>query len=281
MKIQVFKSEFTGQLFESKKDYLLHVAQYQEEKESEEEEKELIAKTQELIHMPRLTATSIDDFRQKAFDVINQLNEGNPDKLLLLNFSNLRFTNVSNSHSAPIGFERNFRKEDDKPTSYKGWGGVITIIYSEDINSGKDRERTERLLGSFPAINTGSGGYRGKEYMGIKGYVLSYELRLYLEDFPLIKEDYQRFINLEEAYQEWQSDIDMLWDAKNKADIEILTHQNTYNNKAEKIKELEYEQYEIHCLISKRKSENNESVLLSKPFEELNEFQSLSSKFKY
>jgi hypothetical protein len=280
MRVQVFKSEFTGQLFESKKDYLLHLKEYQEEKESEEEEKESFLKTQELKHMPRLTATSIYDFRDKAFDVINQLNEGNPDKLLLFNFSNLRFGNVSNSHSAPIGFETNFRGSVDKPTSYKGWRGEITIIFSKDINSGKDRERIESIIGSFPGINRGGGGYRGGEYMNIKGYVLSYELRLYLEDFPLLKEEYERYSNLEEAYQEWESHIDILWDAKNKVDIEILTHQSTYDKIGEKIRELQNEQNKIYSLISKRKIENKETVLLSKPFEELNEFQSLSNKFK-
>lgn len=276
MKVQVFKSEFTGELFEDENEYKLHIERYEEQKQEEEKQKEKFVKSKEMKQMPRLTATSIEDFRQKAFDVINELNAGNPDELLLLHFGSLMLSDVSNSHSAPIGFEQNFSRKTGKPTSYKGWYGEITIVLSQERNTGDDRNRIKNLVNQLPGINTGSGGYRGKEYGEIKGYVLQYELRLYLEDFPLIKEQYKRYIELKESKAKWQSDINILCEAKNQDDEVIVSYENSYADYSEKIKTMEDERLVISNLMSKRRSDNNESVLLSKPFKELEEFNSLS-----
>jgi hypothetical protein len=278
MQVQVFKSEFTGELFEDENEYQLHLEGYEEQKKVEEKQKELFAKSKEMKQMPRLTATSIEDFRQKAFDVINELNEGNPDKLLILNFSGVRISDVSNTHSAPIGFEQNFSKKADKPTSYKGWYGNITIVLSQDMNTGDNRNRIENLIKYFPGINTGSGGYRGKEYGDVKGYVLEYSLRLYLEDFPLIKEQYQRYLELKESKEEWQSDISILCEAKNEADEVMVSYESVYDDYNEKIKTMEAERLGISNLMTKRRSENNESVLLSNHFKELEELNLLSKQ---
>src|SRR3990167_4583145 len=178
MKITAFKSEHTGEIFATQNEYDIHLEEYKQKAEVEKKEQELKLKEKELKQMPRLTATSIEDFRQKMFNVVNELNGDNPDKLLGLFFDRLYLGFVSNSHSRPISGVENWRRDKEKPTEYAGWCGEVTMVFSQENN-------TENIVKNFPAFNSGSGGYMGSEHKRIKGYVLQYGLKLYIDDFPI------------------------------------------------------------------------------------------------
>lgn len=194
MKIEVYKCKETGKLFESEEDYKKHLEKQNAIKLKREKLLELHKNLDTIKNNPRLTATSIEDFQNKMFDVVNILNEGNPDKLLLLKFDSLRFTNVSNSHSSPINGERNWSRDSSKPTSYLGWCGDVEIVYSSYLNTGKNRDKIDQIIDHFPGFNTGSGGSCSSKYGEYKNCdVLRYELCLYLDDFPLLLEKYKEF----------------------------------------------------------------------------------------
>lgn len=180
MKITAYKSKYTREVFTNKRKYEAHL-------KGVEKAKVRAAIFEKMANEPRLYALDPEDFQISAFHTIRKLNKGNPDRLLLLEFKQLRFGDVRNTHSAPIGGVENFRGEKDKPWSYPGWNGRIVIVYSSQTNTGKNREKIEALVKKFPGINTGSGSYVGKEYKGVKGYVCEYDLRLYASDFPRIK----------------------------------------------------------------------------------------------
>lgn len=267
MEIKVYKSEYTGEYFENKKDYLSHLKEQKKEIEKRQKEESLKEISKTLKHEPRLTSKNIEEFFEKAFKAINTLNGDNKDKLLYLGFDGLNFGDISNSHSSPIGFEQNFLRKEDKPLYYKGWNGNITIVFSENRNTGENRQKIENLVKYFPAINTGSGGYSGSNFKGIKGYVLQYNLRLYLSDFPLI----------EKMYFEYEK----LLEQKEKIDVE---NQNKIENKIlndlfikEKTKEaLEYQE-KINDLIVKKNKVNE--LIYEKSKEISNEIFS-KNKFK-
>ena len=280
MKIEVFKSEYTGELFEKEIDYKLHIEKYKEEIKQDVIRAKISAKATELKETPRLTATSIEDFRQKAFSAITELNKGNPDQLVCLDLKNLRFTDVSNSHSAPIGKKTNWsQKESNEPTSYKGWYGTITIVFSEEKNTGDNRDRVERFTEQFPGINTGSGGYRGKEYNGFKGYIVEYELQLYLDDFPLIKKEYEEYIRLQEKRQEWQIAFHKLYEEYNRKDNILNTYSSTHLKLLHESKDLDSKIKNISADKLARETENKQIILAKFPFEEQIQYENLQKQF--
>lgn len=218
MEIVMYKCPHTGKIFEDKSKFEKHVSKI----EKEVEDKKAISSLLKTRDEARLTATSIKDFEQKMFEKVNELNKGNKDRLLFLEFSNLRFSEfVSNTHSNPIDGVQNWGRKSGIPIGYKGWYGRITLIYSEERNTGEFRDRVEGLVRSFPGYNSGSGGYNGNEYAGIKGYVLSYSASFFLSDFPLIEEQYNRYITLLEARQQFENSVEELCNNKNNSDEEL------------------------------------------------------------
>lgn len=266
MEIKAFKSEFTGELFESEKDYLDHLNEIEKQNQERKRAAEIESKKDFILNEPRLTATSIEDFRQKAFDAISILNEGNPDKLLLLDFSGVRFGDVSNTHSSPIDGVSNFSQKDDKPKHYKGWNGEITIVFSDDRNTGKNRDRVENLIKYFPGINTGSGSYRGKTFLGVEGYVLQYSLRLYLDDFPLIKEKYEQYETFLAEKKKWQQIVNSNVDEKNDSDERLTELKRNLADFREELRGLTVKINDTVREIDDVVKANKEAVLSSVPF---------------
>lgn len=182
MKIEVFKSPYTGELFEDEALFLSHIQHQERAKEIDVEQVKKSIEREEALNNARLTATSIEDFRDKVFEWLER-EYGSA----LLDFENIRFGEINDSHSAPIGKPTNWRE----PNKHLGWWGRVYIF---------DTFR-------FPGINFGSGGSR--KYKDYKN-ALEYELRLYLEDFPLIKEQYNRFQELKKIKGEWADKINDL-----------------------------------------------------------------------
>jgi len=280
MKTTAFKSEYTGELFETKKEYNLHIKKYKIQKKEAEKQNLFILKSKEMRQMPRLTAVSIEDFREKAFNIINVLNDNNPDKFLGLFIEARNFGWVSDTHSAPIGGEQNFSQNDDKPKGYNGWNGRITFILSEEKNTGENRNKIENLIQRFPGINIGCGGYGGNEYDGIKGYVLSYELRLYLDDFPILKSKYKKYLKLQDNYQQWNEKVNKLFEEKNNSDEEMISYKNVESELSDQFHKIENKLNNISKSINLRQQTNNQQILSDNPFAELGDLEDLEIKLK-
>lgn len=199
MKKTVYISEFTQEQFFTKKEYDEHIKSYKAQEKLQAEREENIKTSLNI----RLFIDDIYSFPDKIFQSIKGLCP--ETNLLKIHFSELRFSNVSNSHSSPIGFEQNFMRKPDKPLTYPGWYGTVTFVFSNSKCIGRD------WLDRFDGLNTGSGcggGSRFMEYNNV--YVLSYELRLYIYDFPLIHEQYKRYLELKELHEKNSRDIDIL-----------------------------------------------------------------------
>jgi len=264
MEVKVFKSEFTGELFEDEDKYQKHLQSHAQKQAEEERQKELNSKRVEIINNARLTATSIEDFRQKAFYAITQLSYGCKVKLRAMLFSGLRFGDVSNSHSAPIGKKTNWSQRDAKlPTSYKGWYGDVTFVYSTDTSR---ESRIEDIVENFPALNTGSGGFIGDLYDGKRAYILRYELRLYIDDFPLIKAQYDRYQELCVAKQSWAADIVRLTDEMNSSDEILDSYKRFAESYKQKVRDMESLLSEYNVKVSNRSYKNSESVFIDNQF---------------
>ena len=195
MKIEVYKSEFTGEIFEDEQVYKEHV----EECQKELEEFTIKGNVQKEIKSLRLDLDNLEEFRLAFVELKKKENKNVHDIV----FSRLNFTNVSNSHSSPVGKQGNFSRDKSKPLTHKGWLGEITIIsYTNEPGFSSD------IIGYDTGINTGSGGYRGSDYGEMKDcYVTSYELRLFLDDFPLIKDKYNKYLKLTGDLSEHNEDV--------------------------------------------------------------------------
>lgn len=98
---------------------------------------------------------------------------------------------VSNSHSAPKGYPRNWHVDDDKPRGYPGWQGGVWIRFDKD----PEFMRLNQNL-SVQGLHLGTGG--GGSYSGIwtdltsvayrsdKGQIhcFSWDCKIFDFDFP-------------------------------------------------------------------------------------------------
>lgn len=108
-------------------------------------------------------------------------------------------TEVSNSHSSPIGYETNWCKRDtDKVSSYPGWYGqwkgsleILDLSLCEGIFSDSGHDPGLRDLShvvNFINTETGSPGAN-----------FNVEGKLFLYDFPLINEEYSMSGDMEKS----------------------------------------------------------------------------------
>ena len=114
---------------------------------------------------------------------------------------------VSNSHSAPLCGVTNWTGDDDKPMWYRGFSGRVWIRYKNvSICFGSDG-----LSGTL--IYSGTGGFgsydgpwsrvaseyhhkvylAGKKSRFVKPHIYSYDLKIWLDDWPLIRDYFDEF----------------------------------------------------------------------------------------
>jgi hypothetical protein len=103
----------------------------------------------------------------------------------------LWFSNVSNSHSCPIGGVTNWgQRGANSPTSYPGWSGQIRGTLKGKVPKTTFMGTIADLIKEkFRVIHTGTGG---------PGRPNEYDMRigcqLFLDDFPKLKEKYEFYI---------------------------------------------------------------------------------------
>ena len=190
--ISAFKHEPTGKLFEKEADFKNYVKSYNKEQEKLSLEKKNYENWIKLINEPRLTATSIEDFRLKVIKLWNQVNGKHGVQMTELYFNNIQWNNkCSNSHSAPIGYKTNWCGYGDKdgiPRGYPGWKGWMKgkLTAWKSISSTELKENKDSFGQKIPGLNTGSGG---------GGENFEFELELFVYDFPLIYEKFKESLD--------------------------------------------------------------------------------------
>jgi hypothetical protein len=129
--------------------------------------------------------TCFADIGVNAMKVMNQNLEKENIFVKLLRLDVSFNKRVSNSHSAPQNKPSNFSREDNKPTSYPGWYGRIWYILSKEPKGFSSNSLNETYL------HSGTGGYglyNLPDYTKEdKDYPLSYDVKIFLDDFPEIK----------------------------------------------------------------------------------------------
>lgn len=124
----------------------------------------------DLYHYPRLHAASLQHLEQLLIEYGNQ-HKG--VEILELKISVNYRPHVQNTHYCPIdGGVTNWHKKEELPTGYPALFGNIYIRYAQSCY---DKFNISKFVG----INTGCGG---------GGNPQQFELFLFLDDFPLIKQ---------------------------------------------------------------------------------------------
>lgn len=123
----------------------------------------------DLYHYPRLNATTIQHLEQLLIEYGNR-HKG--VEILELKISVEYRPHVKNTHHCPIGGVTNFFEKNELPTGYPALIGNIYIRYAKSCYS-------FFRISAFKGINTGCGG---------GGNPQQFELFLFLDDFPLIKQ---------------------------------------------------------------------------------------------
>lgn len=198
MQIQAYKHAPTGRIFETEESYEKYLTSYKKEQLAIKKKKEKEKKFHDMINAPRLTATSLEDFRLKVFELLKKANKKFGVQLLSFDFTDIRYQmKLSNSHNCPIGSEytQNWGGADGKPKGYPGWKAQLKgrTIHNHCAKRGTylthrmgvtSPRRCQEV--SIPGLNSGSGG-------GVESF--SYELSLFLYDFPLIHKQYKDSLN--------------------------------------------------------------------------------------
>ena len=158
--------------------------------QEEQAQEDLDTMQLELQNYVRLNAESIEDIEQMCIDVSKKLFPKSPLKNMELN---VKYTHhASNTHSCPLDGVENFRKEQGKPKGYPALHGRISFEYVKEPSSfASDIFSWGGIIG----VNTGSGGSGGRN-------TYSYDVILWLDDFPKIKQKVEEAKrNQEDFYQ--------------------------------------------------------------------------------
>lgn len=230
---KVFICPFSGKTFKTKKAAEKSAAQFQLLAKEKEQNETRAQKAKEQLEFEsnfvRLNARSIKNFKP----LIEQKAKEFWGWDVKINFQ-LHFGAPSNSHGAPLNGVENWNRDKSKPLNYLGWNGrvsgslnnYITTNYSPSIND----VIFSRYGKGFKGFHTSCGcpGTVNKTEMDIGFYC-------FLNDFPLIKEKYEIFINDRKKLEQYESWIEIRdedaceW-AENKKEIIDL------DNKIEELK---------------------------------------------
>lgn len=192
--IQAYKSDADGKVFEHKADYTKHLRKLADKrrevkraKDFERSRESFFDRMGQVASFKELEQFIIDNW---AFFRQNGQGEGfqksysaKDDVLVSLTLSDTFSYNpkLSNSHSCPRGGVQNFSPSAEynkgKPTSYPGWHGRITYAVTRSSGFGSS------YFNNTP-ICTGTGG-GGDQH-------LSYDLKIWAADFPLLWEKHAK-----------------------------------------------------------------------------------------
>lgn len=109
-----------------------------------------------------------------------------------------RFTSIACTHDAPIGKPTVWGSRDNKnndPTHYLGWSAWVEGQWLKD---GKGKQSHRDTISFPPDLGGRNGGIKGFNTGTFNGgSKFSGEVRLYLDDFPKLKKQYEKMKELE------------------------------------------------------------------------------------
>lgn len=183
MKIEAYKYSHCGTLHETEKAFKSCEKTCLAKKDEAVKAAELRKNESAMLDYPRMNATSFEHLIQICRKKAKELWNVELDFTLDISYS----PTVSNSNSAPIGKKANWDGHDKSlPTAYKGFYGRISGTSKHLKKVKLDLSGSDFFAGSFGqgfrGINLGSGG-GGSEF--------SYDVSLFLDDFPLIAEKFR------------------------------------------------------------------------------------------
>ena len=164
---------------------------------------------QELVHQEwekecdfiRMNATSLSHIKDL---LIEKFQEWWGIELVINNWDDLKFSEcMSNSHKAPYGKSTNWcGKNLNVPKGYPGWYCDLTGTTSKgvsfiDLIEGSYTSNYKSKSSISPivrGITTGCGGGGGRSEGG--KYSFRYKVEIWLENFPILQEKYNRYIKL-------------------------------------------------------------------------------------
>lgn len=235
------------------------------------EEKSSLRKIETDLKKVRLSVNSIEEFRE---NFVKLKKREYPDLHDII-FSNLWFGDVLNTHSSPINGIRNFSRESYKPTCYKGWNGTIVIVLKK-----RPVGFCSNIIGYKTGVNTGSGGYRGDSYKGLENcYVTAYELRMYIDDFPIIKKQYEKLLEYENLYNRYINQLCIKEDKALKSDNVIIKLRKDKKSVEEEFNRIKSKLKDLTGKIFNRSEEIKKKVSDNFKFEFETEYNELKEKF--
>lgn len=127
-----------------------------------------------------------------------------------IKLSYLHFGEKSNSHSAPIGKKTNWSRSANEPTTYLGWSGRVVGT----VNGYKAENSSNVSVANIVFARYGNVGFRGF-YCGSGssgevngGCVLDMDILFFLDDFPKLKEKYNKFVLVKEEVDLYNEGLD-------------------------------------------------------------------------
>lgn len=259
MKVEVYECQYCGKLHKDETKYKKCVDKCEKTKLTKEEEVAQAKARQELSDYVRLNAESVEDICKLTEEVSKKIHGKSFIRKLILE---VRYCeHASNSHSAPIGKQRNWSGwEPGIPTGYPALCGTIKFIYNKDPGFGSSC--------GIKGLNTGSGGYQGSTD---GSYDLGYGVTLWLDDFPKIKEKVEKFLKQSEEFEnfkyEIQSEVDKLIYNDEKF-IELRSEISELEGKISKLRS-EVHKRESRIYDIKQSYKNPKQEILDKEFEKL------------
>lgn len=269
MKVTVFKSERTGELFETEEEYNLHL-----EKMAEREDPTK-SRRGEIRHHPRLRATSVQDLEHRVFRAINELYGSSSYTLktlqIILEGTLIDIKNTWNCVPISILNNRSIPKHYDGGYGRSlGWKGRIIYTFTEDFIGFQHLD-----FPMLPGINIGS--CRRPEFP----FEYEFVLTLFLEDFPLLKQQYERYIELVKKEEEWKNTIETLFQKELNSD-KVVIHCNEHI--ADYLSQINALHSSLETKVKIKQGREilfRKEILFSHPFPELQEMEKLKEEFKF
>jgi len=269
MKI-IYLHEESGKTFKTKQGYENFDKKYQLEKTNKLKIK---YNTDNYRNFPRLNATSFSEYVKLCIEYINKINEGIGITYSGLKFHSLYYSeNLSNSHSSPIGMPTNWSGKAELPTGYPGWRGRVTfkkeyVLSKKKYMSSSDYSEINDIYKGILGLNTGTGGGGYEE--------CSYDVSLFIDDFPLIKEKYNRLSYLKEKKEAHTSEVNKkIYDAIENDSLDERMR-NRRHNLEKYISELNNKRYQVDEVRRLINIHYHEKLNEENPFPEQNELDSI------
>jgi hypothetical protein len=204
---KVFICPYSGKSFKTKRGAEESAKKCELQTKEKEYNKIQAAKTEEILETQRnfirLNAKSIKDFKPLIEEKAKEFYGWD----VKIDFS-IRFGNISNSHRRPLNGVENWNRDKNKPLSYLGWSGQVKGFL-------KNYVKTDCISSISDVLFRYNKGFKGfHTSCGCPGTVndsgcnMDIGFYCFLDDFPLIKANYEIYLENKNKLDKYAMDID-------------------------------------------------------------------------